>query len=127
MGAALVRFDGVIDRDNAIRNSPYFIGETVMRVIDQSKGRNHRSATFTHDVWLMLLNFPLECWELNTIVKSMTPMGVSWSGIGMMQTNLELLSRSVHMTLIRSRAVWLSCRMIVRKVMGAPGHALVSS
>ena len=33
LGAAMVRFEGVIDRDNAIRNSPYFIGETVMRIL----------------------------------------------------------------------------------------------
>ena len=33
MGAALVRFQDVIDRDSAIATSPYHIGETIMRVI----------------------------------------------------------------------------------------------
>lgn len=73
--AALVRFEGVIDRDSAIRNSPYFIGDTVLRVIEHDKGLNWRSATFTHDVWLMLLNFPPECWNLNTIITTLAPYG----------------------------------------------------
>ena len=53
LGAAMIRFQDVIERDSAVRNSPYFIGDTVMRIVEQNKGRNHRSTTFTHDVWLM--------------------------------------------------------------------------
>ena len=71
----MIRFHDVIERDSAVRNSPYFIGDTVMRVVEQNRGRNHRSATFTHDVWLMLMNFPLECWDLDTIILSMAQYG----------------------------------------------------
>ena len=75
MGTALVRFVCVVDRDHAVANSPYFIGDTVMRIIPQHRGINHRAATFTHDVWLMLVNFPQECWNLDTIITSMAPYG----------------------------------------------------
>jgi hypothetical protein len=75
MGTALVRFMDVVDRDNAISQSPYFIGETVLRVIPQNEGKNWRSASFTHDVWCMLINYPLECWDVDTIVNSMAPYG----------------------------------------------------
>jgi hypothetical protein len=61
MGTALVHFMDAVDHDNAISQSPYFIGETVLRVIPQNEGRNWRSASFTHDVWCMLINYPLEC------------------------------------------------------------------
>ena len=75
MGTTLVRFVSFIDRDIAVRNSPYFVGDTVMRVIEQNKGTNHRSATFSHDVWLTLLNYPTECWDLDTIFSTFTPYG----------------------------------------------------
>ena len=57
IGAALVRFMDVVEQVSAVFNSPYFIGDTIMRVIEQNRGRNHRSAGFTHDVWLMLMNY----------------------------------------------------------------------
>ena len=61
LGAALVRFLDVIERDSAVMTSPFFIGDTVMWVIEQNRGRNHRSVTFSHDCWLMLMNYPIEC------------------------------------------------------------------
>ena len=60
-----------MDRDTAMEHSPYIIGDSVMRIIAQNRGRNYRAAIFTHDCWLMLMNFPSECWDLNTIVKSL--------------------------------------------------------
>jgi hypothetical protein len=75
MGTTLVCFMDAVDRDNAISQSPYFIGETVLRVIPQNEGRNWRSASFTHDFWCMLINYPLECWDVDTIVNTMAPYG----------------------------------------------------
>jgi hypothetical protein len=40
MGTTLVRFMDAVDRDNAISQSPYFIGDTVLHVIPQNEGRN---------------------------------------------------------------------------------------
>ena len=71
----IIRFQDVIERDSAIQNSPYFVCDTIMRVIAQNRGRNHRSAIFTHDVWLMIMNYPNECWNLDTIVTSFAQCG----------------------------------------------------
>jgi hypothetical protein len=75
MSTALVHFMDVVDRDNAIGQSPYFVGDTVMRVIPQNEDQNWRAAVFTHDVWCMLVNYPLECWDVDTIVTTMAPYG----------------------------------------------------
>jgi hypothetical protein len=75
MGTALVRFADAVDRDNVISQSPFFIGDTIMRVIPHNEGRNWRAAIFTHDVWCMLVNYPLECWDIDTIANTMAPYG----------------------------------------------------
>jgi hypothetical protein len=40
MSTALVHFMDAVDRDNAIGQSPYFVGDTVMRVIPQNEDQN---------------------------------------------------------------------------------------
>ncbi|KAM0930440.1 hypothetical protein ACQ4PT_001119 [Festuca glaucescens] len=74
-GAALVQFVSVTERDAAIGQSPHFIGDVVLRFVEQNRGNNHRDAVFTHECWLMLLNYPQECWELETVIKTMVPYG----------------------------------------------------
>ena len=64
-----------MERDNAISASPLFIDDTVMRVFYQRKDRNQCVATFTHDVWLILMNYPMECWDLDTIVTFVAQYG----------------------------------------------------
>ncbi|KAM0825908.1 hypothetical protein ACQ4PT_069217 [Festuca glaucescens] len=75
MGAAMVRFQDCMARDNAVKNSPYIVQDTVMRVIEHDKGRNFRAANFTHDVWIMPLNYPPGCWYLDTVVATFAPYG----------------------------------------------------
>ncbi|CAM0912751.1 unnamed protein product [Alopecurus aequalis] len=75
MGTPLVRFNYVSDRDMAVGNSPYFIRDLVMRITGQNRGINHRTITFTHNVWLMLVSYPQECWNLDTIVTTMAEYG----------------------------------------------------
>ncbi|KAM0869792.1 hypothetical protein ACQ4PT_040437 [Festuca glaucescens] len=81
MGTALVQFVSSCDRDTAVESSPHMIGDTVLRFVNQDRGINYRDASFTHDVWLMLVNYPLECWHVDTVVKTMTPYGrfLVWS------------------------------------------------
>jgi hypothetical protein len=40
MGTTLVCFTNVVDRDNAISQSPYFIGDSIIRVLPWNEGRN---------------------------------------------------------------------------------------
>jgi hypothetical protein len=58
VGAPLVGIDGVIHQDKIVDAIPYFIEDSVMCVVPRDKGLYHRSATFTNDVSMMLLNYP---------------------------------------------------------------------
>jgi hypothetical protein len=75
MGAALVQFSNVVSRDTAVDPSPFFLGESVLRVIPQNHILNHHNCTFTHDVWLMMMNFPLEAWHVEKIRESVSEFG----------------------------------------------------
>ncbi|KAM0821901.1 hypothetical protein ACQ4PT_071868 [Festuca glaucescens] len=81
MGTALIQFVSSCDRDTAVEASPFFIGDAVLRFVKQDRCINFRETVFTHDVWLMLVNYPLECWEVDTVVRTMTPDGrfLIWS------------------------------------------------
>ncbi|KAM0827226.1 hypothetical protein ACQ4PT_068330 [Festuca glaucescens] len=75
MGTALIQFVSSCDRDTAVESSPFFIEDTGLRFVKQDRCINFRESVFTHDVWLMLVNYPLECWEVETVVRTMTPYG----------------------------------------------------
>jgi hypothetical protein len=75
MGSALVRFATVTDRDAPINLSPHYLGDTVLRFVAQDNGINRRATLLTHDVWVMLVNYPAECWDLDCIVKTFVPYG----------------------------------------------------
>jgi hypothetical protein len=80
-GAALIQFHSAAERDVAIDYSPHFLGDTVLRFLPQNRGMNHRNDVFTHECWLMILNFPLECWDIETIMRVVAPFGrfVVWN------------------------------------------------
>jgi hypothetical protein len=76
MGTALIRFSTVIgDRDAAVGGSPYFIGDSVLRFVNEDNGINKRSSVLTHDVWCMLLNYPQELWEPESVMRTFVPFG----------------------------------------------------
>jgi hypothetical protein len=75
MGVALVQFSDVVSRDTAVDRSPFFVGEIILRVLPQNRSLNHRNCTFTHDVWLMMMNFPLEAWHVEKIRESVSEFG----------------------------------------------------
>lgn len=63
MGTVLIQFVTTCTRDLAINSSAFRIGDIILHIDRDDRGTNYRRATFTHDVWLMLMNYPLECWE----------------------------------------------------------------
>ncbi|KAM0858559.1 hypothetical protein ACQ4PT_047754 [Festuca glaucescens] len=75
MGSALVRFATVIDRDAAVNLSPMWIGDTSLRFVPQDHAINRRATLLTHDVWLMIMNYPLECWDVEIIMRTFVPFG----------------------------------------------------
>jgi hypothetical protein len=76
MGAALVQFSDPHSRDVAVDRSPLFVGDNTLRVIPQNRGINYRNYTFTHDVWLMIMNYPLESWHVEKIKESVSEFGL---------------------------------------------------
>jgi hypothetical protein len=74
MGAALVQFYDTCSRDVAIDRSPFFIDDSTLRVIPQDRDLNHR--TFTHDVWLMMVNYPQEAWHVQKIREYVSEFGI---------------------------------------------------
>ncbi|KAM0909714.1 hypothetical protein ACQ4PT_014652 [Festuca glaucescens] len=59
MGTALVQFVDVATCDAVVARSPFFVGDSTLRVIKHNRGINHRNCTFTHDAWVMMMNYPL--------------------------------------------------------------------
>jgi hypothetical protein len=84
MGAALVQFFDGFSRDSAIDRNPFFVGDSIMRVIPQNRGINYHNCTFTHDVWIMMMNFPLEAWHVEKIRESVSEFGrfLVWNRYG---------------------------------------------
>jgi hypothetical protein len=64
MAATLVQFSDAISRDMVVDHKPFYVGGSILRVIPQNRSLNHRNYTFTHDVWLMMMNYPFEAWHV---------------------------------------------------------------
>jgi hypothetical protein len=73
MGSALVRFATCAGRDAAIGVSPTDVGDSILRFVAQHHGINRRSTILNHDIWVMLLNYPLECWDVDTVSRTFVP------------------------------------------------------
>ncbi|KAM0917784.1 hypothetical protein ACQ4PT_009225 [Festuca glaucescens] len=84
MGAALVQFSDVVACDTAIDRSPFFVGDSILRVIHQNRGLNFGNCTFTHDVWLMMMNYPLQAWHVEKNRESVSEFGrfIVWNHDG---------------------------------------------
>lgn len=57
MSIVLIQFTTACSRDFAISNSPYEIGDSVLCITRHDRSLNYCSIAFTHDVWLMLMNY----------------------------------------------------------------------
>ncbi|KAM0922748.1 hypothetical protein ACQ4PT_005977 [Festuca glaucescens] len=75
MGTALVQFVDVATRDAAMARSPFFMGDSTMRVIKHNRGLNHRNCTFTHDAWVMMMNYPLGAWTVEKVREAVSEFG----------------------------------------------------
>jgi hypothetical protein len=84
MCVALVQFSDTFSRDAAIDRSPFFIGDNILRVIPQDRGLNHKNCTFTHDIWLMMVNYPQEAWHVEKIIEFVSEFGkfIFWNRDG---------------------------------------------
>lgn len=81
MGAALVRFASVVDIDTAISQSPFFVGDSTLSVTRKDHGINFCDCTFSHDAWIMMVNYPLECQRVEKERESVSGFGnlLAWN------------------------------------------------
>jgi hypothetical protein len=75
MGTALVQFVDVSTRDAIVARSPFFMGDSTLRVIKHNRGINHRNCTFTHDAWVMMMNYPLGAWTVEKVREAVSEFG----------------------------------------------------
>ncbi|KAM3209862.1 hypothetical protein ACQJBY_064108 [Aegilops geniculata] len=75
MATALIQFTTACSCDTAVGHTLFQIGDSVLRISRQDRGINYRSITFTHGVWILLMNYPLECWDVGVISRTVSPYG----------------------------------------------------
>ncbi|PNT75871.1 uncharacterized protein LOC112270078 [Brachypodium distachyon] len=96
MGSALVQFVTSCDRDTAVNSAPFHIDDMVLRFIPRNRGLNHRDAVFSHDVWIMLTNYPLEGWDVEAVSDAFVPYG------GFLVWNKEVSNKARILVKIRA-------------------------
>jgi hypothetical protein len=75
LGQALVWFSQVHDRDVLVTNSPYAYGDVRFSVVRHNQARNWRAMNFNRECCLMLMGFPLDYWDNETIQNSIASFG----------------------------------------------------
>jgi hypothetical protein len=67
LGQALVRLVHAYDRDLLVNNSPYRYTDVDFHFERHNQGSNWRALNFNRECWLMLLGFPLDYWNFESI------------------------------------------------------------
>jgi hypothetical protein len=67
LGQALVRFENAHDRDSLVINGPHPYGDVQFSFVHHNQARNWRLMNFNRECWLMLLGFPLDYWNHESI------------------------------------------------------------
>jgi hypothetical protein len=75
LGQALVRFENAHDRDSLVINGPRPYGDVQFSFIRHNQGRNWRLMNFNRECWLMLLGFPLDYWNHESIQSAIGVFG----------------------------------------------------
>ncbi|KAM0822224.1 hypothetical protein ACQ4PT_071633 [Festuca glaucescens] len=80
IGSAYVRVNADSDRDWLVSNSPHHFEGREISFVEHNKGINHRSFTYNHECWLMLLAFPSDYWSDEHIRGAVKDFGamISW-------------------------------------------------
>lgn len=74
-GQAYVRFSNFHDRDGMIFNSPHHFGDVQISFIPHDRAWDNRTVNLNHEVWLMLVGFPLDFWTYSVIEKALGSFG----------------------------------------------------
>jgi hypothetical protein len=75
LGRALVCLVNAHDRDLLVNQSPHDYGDVQIHFLRHNQDRNWRALTFNRDCWLMLLGFPLDHWNHDSIKNAIDSFG----------------------------------------------------
>jgi hypothetical protein len=75
LGQALVRVVNTHDRDLLVQSSPYHVGDVQLSFDPHNQGRNWCLMNFNRECWLMLLGFPLDHWNHDSIQNDIASFG----------------------------------------------------
>jgi hypothetical protein len=89
LGQALVRFENIFDRDLLMNNSPHPYGGVNFNVVGHNATRNWRAIQFNQECWLLILGFPLDYWNNDSIQNALA----SFRRMIMWENNREHLAR----------------------------------
>jgi hypothetical protein len=67
LAQALIRFDNIFDHDMLVNNISHPYGGVNFQVVRHTEGRNWRAIQFNQECCLMLLGFPLDYWNTDSI------------------------------------------------------------
>lgn len=67
LGQALVKFEYLYDRDRFVNASSHDFNGFRFWIVKHNEGRNYRGVEFNRECWLMLMGFPLDYWNINSI------------------------------------------------------------
>jgi hypothetical protein len=75
LGQALVRFENIFDHDMLVNNNLHPYGGVNFHVVLYNATRNWRVVQFNQECWLMLIGFPLDYWNTDSIQNALASFG----------------------------------------------------
>jgi hypothetical protein len=75
LGQALVRFENIYDRDLLVNSSPHPYDGVNFSLVKHNEGHNWRALNFNRGCWIMMLGFPLDHWNNESIQNAIASFG----------------------------------------------------
>jgi hypothetical protein len=99
LGQGLVHLGNAHDRDLLVENSPYQYGDVEFLFTRHNQGRNWRVLNFTRECWLMLMDFPLDFWNHESIQNAVASFGkvILWENVRSFLTRLLVRARVIEL------------------------------
>jgi hypothetical protein len=120
LGQALVRFDNIFDHDLLVNNSLHPYGGVNFQVVHHNEARNWRAIQFNQESWLMLLGFPLDNWNNDSLQNVLASFGrmIMWEND---QDHLARLMVRARVTDLREVPYFL----VLTEVQGFQGESWI--
>jgi hypothetical protein len=132
LGQALVRFENAHDRDSLVINGPHPYGDVQFNFVRHNQAHNWRLIDINRECWLMLLGFPLDYWNHESIQSAVGVFGrvVLWENdrnhlakllVRARVTNLQDVSHFIVLTDVEgfNGESWtIQCEILEQEMLG---------